>query len=128
MIMKKICLALVVVFFTVVLASCDQPFTQSFSSAAESENCQIDGDFTSIDLAGYQVKMFNPNDLEQPDIWEGPVCIVNTKKNTACSSEISLIKSVRISNDEKYLLVNQFSGSNETIIKVAMDSCELSVE
>jgi len=102
--------------------------TQKFSSADESENCQFDGNFTSIDLTGYRVKIFNPNDIEQPDIWEGPVCIINTKKNTACSSEVSLIKSVNVSSDEKYLLVNQYSGSNETIVKIEMDSCELSIE
>ncbi len=116
------------VFFVAVLTACEQPIAQNQASDEQNQACHIEGQYTTIEVDDYQIKIFNPNDLAKPDIWEGPICITNSKKNLGCSVDISLIKSVTVSQDKNILLVNQFTGSNESVVQILLENCELSIE
>ena len=85
--------------------------------------CEIDAPYSIQEYAGYQVKIYGPNDLESPDIWEGPICITDTTKNSTCSTELSLIKEVRFDSENNKLIVNVFSGSNQESISLSMENC-----
>ena len=91
----------------------------------DSDTCSPSNAHTTIDFSDYTVMVFGPNDKNNPDIWEGPICIVRKDNGSMCSQDISLIKEVRQADAPRNLIVVTFSGSNEYIIQLDMDSCKV---
>lgn len=85
--------------------------------------CDADVPHSTLEYNGYRVRLYGPNDTESPDIWEGPICITDTVRNSACIADLSLIKGVSFDHENNKLLVNVFSGSNEEYFSLSMDSC-----
>ncbi|MET1257376.1 hypothetical protein [Aliikangiella maris] len=75
-------------------------------------------------VEGYDIKIFNPNDSVKPDIWEGPICFQQLSSGNECIADYSLIKAVRIIKGLSVAEIDVFSGSNNTLKKISLDSCK----
>ncbi len=103
---------------TLFLTSCQ-------TSAISYENkCPIEEPHTYLELAGYQVKIFRPNDIKSPDIWQGPLCIKRMVKQVYCQIDVSLIKEIKYESSAEQLVVTTFSGSNQEKFKIDVDACK----
>lgn len=72
----------------------------------------------------FTVHIYGGNDVANPDIWEGPVCI-ERKKRSICKLDLSLIKGV--DNGPSGLRVQVFSGSNERVLDVDIERCSVGI-
>ena len=90
-----------------------------------SQLCQSMEGFTLSVVGPYQVRIFEPNDLRSPDIWQGPVCVESETKMVNCGFRLSLIKSVTPSSDMKSIDIIVFSGSNSRTARITLATCEI---
>ena len=73
--------------------------------------CHATVDFTSRVVGPYTIKIFEPNDPKNPDIWQGPICVHSEIKKVDCGFALSLIKSVTPAQDRNSIDVVVFSGT-----------------
>ncbi len=111
--LKSLTLLLVLNF-----VACSQPGQSSANI------CQSSQAHTSIQDSGYVIKIFSPNNLIKPDIWEGPICFKKAESNNYCLKDYSLIKNIAIRSDLNIAEITVFSGSNSDVKKVSLASCE----
>lgn len=87
--------------------------------------CRTKAAFTKQDVGHFTVKIFEPNHKQNPDIWQGPLCIINKTTKKKCGFDLSLIKGVTISKDGKSIEVGVFSGSNAWDYRIELESCHI---
>jgi len=92
---------------------------------AEVDLCHSSAHYTELKSEKYNLKIFSPDNSIHPEIWQGPVCVTNISSNRQCGVELSLIKAVKILPDNKFFIVEVFSGSNAGIIKVNLKNCKI---
>jgi len=92
--------------------------------ALEDAICHSNQPHTLLFKSGYEIKIFNPNNVTNPDIWEGPVCIRKTQEDSYCIKEYSLIRSVEINPSSDEAEIKTFSGSSAEIKQVKIESCQ----
>ena len=84
--------------------------------------CHATTDFTSRVVGPYTIKIFEPNDPKNPDIWQGPICVHSEIKKVDCGFALSLIKSVTPAQDRNSIDVVVFSGSNSHTARITLDT------
>ena len=87
--------------------------------------CQSAKEYTSSAVGPYTIKIFEPNDSKNPDIWQGPVCISSEANKVNCGFDLSLVKSVKPTENMKELEVVVFSGSNSHTVRIELGSCQV---
>jgi hypothetical protein len=109
------------------LVGCTDPTAHNADGAIKvhGQLCQSKMDFTSSVVGPYTIKIFEPNDSKNPDIWQGPVCIQSETKAVECGFELSLIKSVKPAVDLISIDIVVFSGSNSRTARIALANCEI---
>lgn len=107
------------------MAGCtDSPPTPKAISV-NSHLCQSTKEYTTFAVGSYVIKIFEPNDLKNPDIWQGPVCILSEQNKVSCGFDLSLVKSVKPTADMKEIEVVIFSGSNSRTARITLSNCQL---
>ncbi len=86
--------------------------------------CESDQPHTIYNVSDYSVRIFGPNDHNNPNIWEGPLCIQNDQTGSRCVKYYSLIKQVKIDTELDLARITLFSGSNSEIKQVSISSCK----
>ncbi|MDH2431350.1 hypothetical protein QCD60_02105 [Pokkaliibacter sp. MBI-7] len=79
--------------------------------------------YTRQQVGDYQVYMYEPDNAEAPQIWQGPVCIEAQKLASACQLDFGLIKQVRAGQLPGTVSITTFSGSNATEHEVDPAKC-----
>ena len=97
----------------------DKPIT------VNTQLCHATVDFTSRVVVPYTIKIFEPNDPKNPDIWQGPICVHSEIKKVGCGFSLSLIKSVTPVQDRNSIDVVVFSGSNSRTARITLDTCKI---
>lgn len=104
-----------------------QPHNTDKAVKVNSQLCQSKMDFTASVVGPYTIKIFEPNDSKNPDIWQGPVCIQSETKKVECGFELSLIKSVTPTTDMNSIDIVVFSGSNSHTARITLANCEIKI-
>ncbi len=110
--------------FTVIVFLCGSSGVFS-ADQVEVDLCHSSVRYTELKSEKYNLKIFNPDNLTHPEIWQGPVCVTDISSNKQCGVELSLIKSVKILPDSKIFIVEVFSGSNAETVKVSLENCKI---
>lgn len=91
----------------------------------DSHLCQTALPYTTLSVAAYTVTIFEPNDPKSPDIWQGPVCVRSEVNQVDCGFDLSLVKSVKPTDDMKAIEVVTFSGSTSRTVRIELATCKL---
>lgn len=113
--------------FALMLMGCTAVQTEHTDGTVtvNSQLCKSGMDFTSSVIGHYTIKIFQPNDSKNPDIWQGPVCIESETRKVHCGFDLSLVKSVKPAGDMKSMDVVVFSGSNSHTARITLATCEI---
>jgi len=111
--------------FLVMLLGCNQLTSEENGNVVYEHLCLGDKSYTEIKKNMFIVRVVEPNSKTNPDIWQGPICIVNSRTGRKCGFDLSLIKGFDFSNDDKSLEVAVFSGSSAVTYAIELDSCRL---
>ena len=87
--------------------------------------CQSTKEYTAFAAGSYTIKIFEPNDSRNPDIWQGPVCISSEPNKVNCGFDLSLVKSVKPTVDMKEIEVVVFSGSSSHTVRIVLANCQV---
>ena len=125
--MKKFLRIYFIVLSATAMAGCSGsvPDAVSKSVNVDSHYCQLTKDHTLLTVGAYTIKIFEPNDLKNPDVWQGPICVTSESSNVNCGFDLSLIKRVTPSADMQQIEVAVFSGSNSRTAKISLATCRL---
>ena len=110
-----------------ILAGCTEAQSDrpSKTVTVNDQLCQSKMEFTSRAVGPYIIKIFEPNDAKNPDIWQGPMCIQSATKKVNCGFELSLVKAVKPALDLKSIDVVVFSGSNSRTARITLATCDI---
>lgn len=85
--------------------------------------CDREISHTLMSSHDFDVFIYSPDSLTNPEIWEGPICIENRQIGSSCVFSESLVREVKF-HDNESLSVTTFSGSNAFNWIVQMESCQ----
>ena len=105
---------IVFLFYILALMSC--------ASTVEKTGCSHELASTTIKNGQYKIYIYNPDSLSNPSVWEGPICIENSKRQQTCEYTNSLIKSVEFFGSESISIIT-FSGSNSQTTNLNLATC-----
>jgi hypothetical protein len=69
----------------------------------------------------YSFRLAEPNNVEKPTAWEGPLTISSAGKS--CDADISLVTAVYASTEVRFVVVVTYSGSNTYVHFIATSNC-----
>lgn len=107
------------------LAACSGGSESKPAVRVGTQLCDSTAPYTTLKLSDYTVRIFEPNDPQRPEIWQGPVCVASKTNNVDCGFELSLVKRVAPTADGDALEVSVFSGSNTRTVRIMLATCEL---
>ena len=107
------------------MAGCSGPPSEPRAVNVNNHLCQSTKPYTAFTVGSYTVKIFEPNDSSNPDVWQGPLCISSESKKVNCGFDLSLIKSVKPTADMKAIEVVVFSGSNSRTATIPLANCQV---
>ena len=107
------------------MAGCSGPPSEPRAVNVDAQLCQSTKPYTTFIVGSYTVKIFEPNDSSNPDVWQGPLCISSESNKVNCGFDLSLIKSVKPTADTKALEVVVFSGSNSRTATISLANCQV---
>lgn len=93
----------------------------------ESRNhCDPSISHTLLTHKNYSIYIQNPDDVKNPTIWEGPICIDSDTRDEPCTFEESLISGVETDSNTDTIHITTFSGSESWQWKLELTSCQAS--
>lgn len=107
------------------LAACSGASESKPAIRVGNQLCDSAAPYTALDVGDYRVKILEPNDLQRPDIWQGPICVTNKINNVECGFDLSLVKRVAPAADGNALDVAVFSGSNARTVRITLATCKM---
>ncbi|PXF32434.1 hypothetical protein WH50_04930 [Pokkaliibacter plantistimulans] len=108
-----LCSCLVLASVTALSACADE--AASAAGSINGPHCPTDKvPYTRQQVGEYQVYMYEPDNAESPQIWQGPVCIEAQTLASACQLDLGLIKQVGAGQQPGTVSITTFSGSNAT--------------
>lgn len=87
--------------------------------------CNGNGVFNEFEAGGYLVRVYEPDNRDRPEIWQGPICLVRKYDNASCVFELSLIKNIRVLENGEQIEVVVFSGSNSRLVFINLANCRM---
>ena len=118
-------LPLLIVLLLSLLACSDEVSTKNSTAPNTALLCETALPFTQLDVKGFTIRIFEPDDEKQPTVWQGPVCIMHKQSGKQCGFDLSLVKGVSPSRDKNYITVGVFSGSNAHDVRIRLDNCRI---
>lgn len=125
--MKKLLSFYFTVLSAAAMAGCSGsvPDAVSRSVNVDSRYCQLTKDHTLLTVGPYTIKIFEPDSLKNPEVWQGPLCVTSELSNVNCGFDLSLIKSVTPVADMTEIEVVTFSGSNRGTASISLANCQV---
>lgn len=111
-----------ILMFALAICACTNESSSSDKTMIKQVSCDRELPFSEKTLGNIKIKLFEPNDPNAPDIWQGPVCF--SVNGAECGLDISLIKGVELGNDN-HVVVSAFSGSIAHIYTVDPVTCTI---
>ena len=92
-------------------------------AASAADVCAVETPYTALAHRDFVIRLYEPDDLKHPEIWQGPICVYRPSATLVCGVDLSLLRDARV--EGQYLHITQFSGSNLQRVRMELATCRI---